>query len=83
MFGLGKTIEVIRNMMNSVCDFLTLTMESILDFDGVLPTLDLSIWVREDNMTMYMFYSKPMASNMCLEQRSAIRLDIIDDFAQK
>ena len=72
MSGLEKTIEVIRCMMNSVCDFLTLTMESILDFDGVLPTLDLSIWVAESNMTMYMFFSKPMASNMCLQQRSAM-----------
>ena len=52
MSGLEKTIEVIRCMMNSVCDFMTLTMESILDFDGVLPTLDLSIWVAESNMTM-------------------------------
>ena len=47
-------------------------METATDFGGVLPTLDLSIWVREDNKTMYMFYSKPMASNMILQSRSAM-----------
>ena len=111
MVGLEKTIEIVKCMMNSVCNFLTLTMESILDFDGVLPTLDLSLWVDEDNRTMFMFVSKRMASNMCLQQRSAmpenmkiatinqevirrmcntsehldigIRLNIIDNFAQK
>ena len=59
MAGLEQTIQVIRAMMNSICDFLTLTMEPILDFGGFLPT-------------MYMFYSKPMASNMCLQQISAM-----------
>ena len=72
MSGLEKTIEIVKCMMNSVCNFLTLTMESIIDFDGVLPTLDLSLWVDEDNRTMFMFFSKPMASNMCLQQRSAM-----------
>ena len=111
MNGLEKTSEVMRDMMNSICNFLTLTMESILDFDGKLPTLDLKLWIREDNKTMFMFYSKPMASNMVIQRRSAmpenmkistlnqdvirrmantsedlndsIRLEVIDDFAQK
>ena len=40
-------------------------MESELDFGGVLPTLDLNIWIRGvDNKTLYSFYEKPMASNM-------------------
>ena len=47
-------------------------METEVDFNGVLPTMDLSIWVREDNKTMYMFFSKPMASIMVLQSRSAM-----------
>ena len=54
MTGLEKTTEILKAMMNSICNFLSLTMETEVDFDGVLPTLDLSIWVREDNKTMFM-----------------------------
>ena len=72
MTGLEKTTEVFKAMMNSICNFLSLTMETATDFGGVLPTLDLSKWVRHDNKTMYMFYSKPMASNMVLQSRSAM-----------
>ena len=40
MTGLKKTLEV----MNEICNFLTLTMESCQDFlDRRLPTLDLNI----------------------------------------
>jgi hypothetical protein len=73
MTGLEKTLEVMEQMMNSVCDFLNLTIESILDFDGVLPTLDLTIWTREeDNKTMFLFYTKPMSSNTVLQRKSAM-----------
>ena len=73
MTGLEKMLKVMEQMMNSVCDFLNLTMESILDFDGVLPTLDLTIWTREeDNKTMFLFYTKPMSSNTVLQRKSAM-----------
>ena len=72
MTGLEKTTEILKAMMNSICNFLSLTMETEVDFNGVLPTLDLSIWVREDNKTMYMFLLKPMASNMVLQSRNAM-----------
>ena len=45
MTGLEKTLEIIQAIMNSICNFLKLTMESVMDFNGVLPTLDLIIWV--------------------------------------
>ena len=47
-------------------------MESVDDFDGVLTTLDLSLWVRWDNKTMFKFYQKPMASNMVMQRRSSM-----------
>ena len=73
MSGIEKTLEIMEGMMNSICSFLKLTMESCLDFEGVLPTLDLIIWVRvEDNKTMYSFYSKPMASSKVLQRDCAM-----------
>ena len=72
MTGLQKTAEVLRGMMNSICDFLVLTMETADEFNGRLPTLDLNIWIREDNVTMYIFYEKPMASSTVIQRRSAM-----------
>ena len=73
MTGLQKTVEIIKNIMNSICDFLVLTMESGDDFPGGrLPTLDLNIWVGEDNITRYIFFEKPMASSMVIQRRSAM-----------
>ena len=73
MTGLEKTIQVLKMMMNSICDFLNLTMESAVDFGGCLPSLDLTLWVREeDNHTLYAFYEKPMASNMMIQRQSAM-----------
>ena len=72
MSGLLKTMEVLSCMMNSVCDWLRFTMECIDDFGGKLPTLDLSIWVMEDNTVVYIFYEKQMASSMVIQKRSAM-----------
>ena len=30
------------------------------------------MWAREDNETIYIFYVKPMASSMVIQQRSAM-----------
>ena len=51
MSVLEKTTEILRDIMNSICNWLTLTMENEEMFGGTLPTLDLQLWVRrEDNM---------------------------------
>jgi hypothetical protein len=71
MTGLQKTVEIIKNMMNFICDFLVLTMESGDDFPGGrFPTLDLNIWVGKDNVTWCIFFEKPMASSMVIQRRS-------------
>ena len=72
MTSLQKTMQIMEGMMNSICEWLKLTMESVDDFGGMLPTLDLNIWVREDNMVVYIFYEKPMASSMVVQKRSAM-----------
>ena len=72
MTGLQKTVEILHGMMNVVCDFLTITMETEDEFGGKLPTLDLQLWVREDNKTMYLYYEKPMSSNMVIQRSSSM-----------
>ena len=73
MTGLEKTIQIIQAIMNEICNFLTLTMESCMDFpDWKLPILDLNIWVNEDNITLWSFFSKPMACNYVIQKVSAM-----------
>ena len=72
MSGLEKTTEVIESIMNNICNWLKLTMENEDMFDGVLPTLDLNIWVSEDNVIMFSFFEKKMVSPMVLHKRSAM-----------
>ena len=65
-------MQIMEGMMNSICDWLNITMESVDDFGGKLPTLDFNIWVREDNLVVYIFYQKPMASSMVIQKRAAM-----------
>ena len=70
---LQKTTEIISGMMNSICEFLTLTMETGEDFgDGRLPTLDLNIWIGQDNKILFTFFEKPMASTQTIQKMSAM-----------
>ena len=69
MTSLQKTVEVCEVMMNGVCDSLRMTMESCDDFDAkMLPTLDLKIWVNEDNKCLYTFFEKPTATNQVIHK---------------
>ena len=49
MTGLQKTTEIKKQIMNDICGWLTLTMETEDMFGGVLTTLDLEIWVTITN----------------------------------
>ena len=53
---LQKTSEVLEGMMNSICCWLKLTMEHEEMFGGVLPTLDLELWVSKENKILLSFY---------------------------
>ena len=46
---LQNTSEVLEGMMNNICYWLKLTMEHEEMFGGVLPTLDLVLWVSKEN----------------------------------
>ena len=73
MTGLEKSVEILKAIMNESCNFLTLTMESCSDFnDNKLPTLDLNICVTAENITLWQFYSKPMACNHVIQKESAM-----------
>ena len=83
MTGLCKTTEVLQGMMNSICSWLVLTMETEEMFrDKKLPTLDVKIWVEvEDNINriLFIFFEKEMVSPMVLHKRSAMREGIRRD----
>ena len=72
MTPLEKTTEILECVMNGICGWLNLTMETETMFDGTLPTLDLQIWVRGDNKVLYKYFEKKMTPNMVLHARSAI-----------
>ena len=69
---LQKSTEVLEGMMNHICSWLTLTMETEDQFGGRLPTLDLNIWVGDDNTVLFTFYEKPMVSNQVIQKESAM-----------
>ena len=73
MTPLQKTTQILKAMMNNVCGWLVLTMETEDMFEsGLLPTLDLEIGVLMDNKIIYQYYEKPMVPNMVLHRRSAM-----------
>jgi hypothetical protein len=73
MSALARTSSVLECSMKGVYSFLKMTMEIGDDFpDGRLPTLDLKMWVSEDNTVLYSFYEKPMATNQVIQKDSAI-----------
>ena len=72
MTPLQKTTKVLEDIMNGICGWLVLTMETEDMFNGVLPTLDLELWVRDDNKILYQYFEKAMVPNMVLHRRSAM-----------
>ena len=69
---LAKTTEIMEGVMNSICGWLKLTMENESMFGGVLPTLDLNIWISESNEILYSFFEKAKVSPLVLHKRSAM-----------
>ena len=68
-----KTTQVLEGIMNSICSWLKLTMENEDMFEERnLPTLDLKLWVAEDNTIMYVFFEKEILSPMVLHKRTAM-----------
>ena len=50
---LQKTTEVLKEIMNGICGWLSLTMETEEMFGGWLPTLDLELRILDDNTVLY------------------------------
>ena len=72
MTALHKTTEVLQEIMNGICGWLSLTMETEEMFGGWLPTLELEIKTMDDNKVLFQYFDKPMVLNMVLHRRSAI-----------
>ena len=72
MTALEKTTEIMEEVMNSICGWLNITMETEIMFGGMLPTLDLQIWIRPDNKVLFKYLEKTMTPITVLHARSAI-----------
>ena len=72
MTPLEKTTEIVCAMMNDVMGSLTLAMETVSDFGEKMLTLDLRLWVAADNITLFMFFEKPMANSLVIQRCSAM-----------
>jgi hypothetical protein len=69
---LQKTTKVLEDIMNGICGWLVLTMETEGMFNGLLPKLDMEIWFRDDNKILYQYFEKAMVPTMVLHRRFAM-----------
>ena len=67
-----RTMREFRAMANSIFSFIQVTSDSQDDNAGnTLPVLDLQCWV-EGGLVLHSFYRKPMGSEYCLMEASAM-----------
>ena len=69
---LEVTVDVLRDSMRGVADFLQFTYETEADFDGWLPTLDTNLRVGEQNIISYKYYEKPTTTNTTIRFSTAM-----------
>ena len=73
--GMGddvRSMKEILKMANSICPVLLFTGDCPgANTNGETPILDINCWV-EENHVLYEHYTKPIASNLVIPQRSAI-----------
>ena len=68
-------MEITRNIIHASMNCIESYLETEEEFDGWLPTLDTDLTVDNNNMVLYKFYEKPMASNQVLHKRTAMAED--------
>ena len=72
-----RTAEALISSMNTVLSFLVFTLEISEDFEeNKLPTLDIKLWIGKSNIILYEFFSKPMAANAVVMEKSALSTSV-------
>ena len=67
------TKRAVYGSMQGLTDCLSFTVETQEDFpDGWLPTLDFKIRITTKNIVEYTFFTKPTASDVCLQADTAV-----------
>ena len=67
------TKRAVYGSMQGLTDCLSFTDETQEDFpDGWLPTLDFKIQIPKDNIVECTFFTKPTASDICLQADTAL-----------
>ena len=68
-----RTAQILGETMQGVVEGLKFTIETKNDFeDGKLPTLDINLFITEENRIGFNFYEKPTVSNLAILKRSAL-----------
>ena len=68
-----RTRRVIHGTMQEIENFLKFTMETSEDFEsGWLATLDTVLCVTEGNKIEYIYYEKPVSSNVIVQKLTAM-----------
>ena len=68
-----RTKEECQKVFNSILSFLKFTTEGEEDFNNkYLPTLDFQTRVDASGLIVYKFFEKPMASNLCIQNGTAL-----------
>ena len=69
---------MLEQSMKGLTGCLQFTVESGSDFsDSWLPTLDMSLYIDNNNMILYRFYEKPTTSDVCLQADTALSQNTI------
>ena len=70
---LDITVEVIKNSMKGVIEYLDFTFETGTDYqDGWLPTLDTNLIVGDGNIVTYKYFEKPTTTNTTIRSTTAM-----------
>ena len=66
-------MEVLQSIANEIHEMIQLT----IDFPSIypekrMPILDMKVWIGSDSNIQYIFYEKPMRSNLVVGKNSAL-----------
>ena len=71
--GLEMSLNVIRETVKGISDYLEFTFETVEDFgDKWLPTLDTSLRIGSNNTVEYKYFEKPTTTNTTVRKTSAM-----------
>ena len=67
------TMEVLQSVANEIHEMIQLTIDFPSNYpEKRMPILDMKVWIGSDSNIQYIFYEKPMRSNLVVGKNSAL-----------